>query len=93
MIGLTKYIENILEKRGAVSGKISWNKTVDYIYKNKAIFKNKDTLIDDPKILSPWMYSVSIISPDNKTGELYYAAYRDDLSKVVDGKMKVVIEV
>ena len=93
MIGLTKYIENILEKRGAVSGKNSWNKIVDYIYKNKAIFKNKDIFIDDPKILSPWMYSVSIISPDNASGELYYAAYRDDLSEVIDGKMKIVIEV
>ena len=84
MIGLTEYI---LEKRGVVSGDNSWSKVVDYIYNTKRL------VIDDPEIISPWMYSVTILPQINSRKRDYYAAYMNDLSEIIDGKLKIVIEV
>jgi len=73
----------IIESRGVVTGENSWSKTVNYLLKG-----NK--FVDDPKHLAPWINSVTVIDYKNEGG-MGGASYRDDLSKIVDSKMDVVI--
>lgn len=80
-------IEYILERRGVVTGDNSWSKVVDYIYNTKCL------VIDDPEILSPWMHSIYILPQINIHKKDYYAAYRNDLSEIIDGKLKIFIDV
>lgn len=79
--------EIVLESHGVVTDVNSWSKTIDYLCKY-----HKDK-VDDTDHLSPWMSSVVLIQKNTLTAEKYYAAYRDDLSKLVNNKMDVYVEV
>lgn len=79
--------EYILEAHGVVSEVNSWDKTVDFICTHKR------SIVTEPEHLAPWMESVSLIQLKSATRERYYAAYRDDLSKMKQDKLAVVVEV